>query len=547
MNKELPTIVITGASGFLGRHLIDVFKEEFNVLGIARRSRVEVGIPYHQNLQWVQCDVADFDTLLKMKEYVNQIGSIDLLIHLAAYYDFTYKDNPEYERTNVIGTKNILEFAKSISLKRFVFASSLAACNFPANGEKITEKSIPNADYHYARSKKAGEELVKEYSKYFPASVIRFAAIYSDWCEFAPLYKFLTTWLSKKIDSRFLAGKGESAIPYIHVNDVCSLIKKIYKENKNLSSFNVYNASFDGSTSHLNLFELATRYYYGEPVKPFFLPKFLAYPALLLKNILKHLHLTCEQPFERYWMIKYIDLKLDVDSSYTRKALGWHPTPRFHIERRLLFLLEKMKSHPDEWKLKNEAALHRVARRVNYVIYENMSASKEKLIDQISLEIFAEENIEKFARYKKMKSEDYQCYISTVYHLLMATVRSGDRGLMLKYIDDIAIRRFAEGFLPNELCETLGIYKKIICNHLTSIKELKNIHQEIYDYIGLTLQLAQDEIEDLYENLLQKMPVEKIAESPLLPDCTELKKMIRQLSAFYQIAPDNGNKYEDLR
>jgi hypothetical protein len=43
------------------------------------------------------------------------------------------------------------------------------------------------------------------------------------------------------------------------------------------------------------------------------------------------------------------------------------------------------------------------------------------------------------------------------------------------------------------------------------------------------------------------MPKDKISESALLPDCKELQKMIRQLSAFYQISPEEGKYYEDLR
>ncbi|MCW9096469.1 MAG: hypothetical protein OQJ93_03690, partial [Ignavibacteriaceae bacterium] len=119
------------------------------------------------------------------------------------------------------------------------------------------------------------------------------------------------------------------------------------------------------------------------------------------------------------------------------------------------------------------------------------------------------------------------------------------RSLMLQYIDDIAIRRFAEGFEPEELCNTLLIFKEIIIAELISIKDLSNIKQDVYDYIGLTIQLAQDEIEDLYENLLQKMPRDKIAESSMLPDCEELQRKIRQLSAFYQISPDEAKNYTE--
>ncbi|MBZ0198912.1 MAG: hypothetical protein K8H86_03525, partial [Ignavibacteriaceae bacterium] len=135
---------------------------------------------------------------------------------------------------------------------------------------------------------------------------------------------------------------------------------------------------------------------------------------------------------------------------------------------------------------------------------------------------------------------DFQCYMSTLYHLLMATVRSGDRSLMIKYIDDIAMKRFAEGFQPNELCKTLSVFKKIIIAEMNTNPELKKIEQVVYDYIGLTLQLAQDEVEDLYDKLLEKMPMDKFSESSLLPDCKELQQMIRQLSAFYQISPENG-------
>ncbi len=547
MINKLQSIVITGASGFIGRFLLDNIKDEFTVFAIARRSRKESNIPYHKNIHWIQCDIANVDTLNDVMNYINDNGGADFLIHLAAFYDFIYKDNPEYKRTNIDGTLNILKFAQGIKVKRFIFASSLAACNFPNEGEKITENTTPNADYAYARSKKIGEQLVKEYSNYFPCTVIRLAAVYSDWCEYAPLYKFLSTWLSNKIDSRILAGKGDSAVPYIHVHDIFSLIRIIMKKSSDLNQFNIYNASPDGSVSHKELFRIATLYFYGKSVKPFHIPKPFAYPGIIAKKLLKYLHIIYEEPFEKFWMIQYIDKKLEVDSSFTRRSLNWEPAPRYHIMRRLLFLLEKIKSHPDEWRLKNEAALHRVTRRNSLIIYEALTEKKDAILKLIIDRIKAPENQSKFARYYKLDENDFYCYISTLYHLLMATVRSGDRSLMIQYMDDIALRRFAEGFQPIELCDTLSLFKEIIISELKTDVEIRKIEQIVYDYVGLTLQLAQDELEDLYDKLLQKMSIDKITESPLLPDCKELQKMIRQLSAFYQISPEKGEYYEDLR
>ena len=167
-----------------------------------------------------------------------------------------------------------MEFSTKISVKRFIFASSIAACEFPSNGNVINEKSLPDAKYHYAVSKKIGEELVKQYSNKFPCTVIRFAAVYSDWCEYAPLYKFLSSWLSRKLESRVVGGSGKSAIPYIHIRDLCQIIKIIIESSDNLPQFDTYNASTDGSTSHKEIFKISTRYFFGIDIKPIYLPKF---------------------------------------------------------------------------------------------------------------------------------------------------------------------------------------------------------------------------------------------------------------------------------
>ena len=531
MNNKKPSIIITGASGFIGRYILENFMDDYKIFAIARRSRKLSNIPYHKNLHWLQCDIANLKTLKDAQNYIIENGGADYLIHLAAYYDFTYEDNDEYQRTNIDGTENILEITKDLKIMRLNNSKQF-------NNQVITEKTPLDADYNYARSKKKGEELVEKYSAHFPSSILRFAAVFSDWCEYAPLYKFLSTWLSHKYYSHIIAGKGESAIPYIHVHDIFLLIKKIISKTNELPMFDVYNVSPDGSTSHRELFEFATRYFLGESVKPIHLPKYLAYPALALRMLLMKFHLTSEEYFEKFWMIKYIDRQLDIDSSCTRETLGWEPTPRYHIMRRLIFLLEKMKSHPVEWNVKNEAALKRVTRRSNLQIYETWIEEKENLLNQINIRILLSDSEGNFGRYKLMEINEFQCYMSTLYHLLMAAVRSGDRSLMLKYIDDVAVRRFAEGFEPEEICNTLSVFKEVILKNFINKKNLSEIKQELYDHIGLTIQFAQDEVEDLYENLPKKMPRDTDSEAALLPDCKELQKMIKQLSAFYQIAPE---------
>jgi len=236
---KLRSIIITGTSGFIGRYLIEELKEEFNIYAMERRTRTEANIPFHQSIKWIQCDISNKDVMNEVAEYINENSKVDFIFHLAAFYDFSYDDNPEYYRSNILGTENILEIGKKLKINRFIFASSIAACEFPEEGRVVKKETPADADYAYARSKRIGEELLINYSKYFACSSVRFAAVFSDWCEYAPLYKFLTSRLSNKIESRIVVGSGKSAVPYIHIFDLLALFRKMLVKNDSLPKYHI--------------------------------------------------------------------------------------------------------------------------------------------------------------------------------------------------------------------------------------------------------------------------------------------------------------------
>jgi len=498
MNTNLPSIIITGASGFIGRYFLDFIKEQYTVFAIARRSAKEANIQEHPNIQWIQWDIAHSAQVGEVFKFIQMNGGADYLLHLAAFYDFSYSDDLAYERTNIGGTKNVIELARQLKIKRFIFASSLAACNFPGPGRTINEKTSPDADFAYAKTKKTGEALLRANSSDIPAIVIRFAAVFSDFCEYPPLYKFLGTWLAKGYDSRILGGRGESAVPYIHIHDLARLILTVIQKSHLLPQFDTYAASPDGSTSHKELFEIATRNYFGIRVKPIFIPTLIAYPGVAARIIMGKLKLTPE-PFERFWMLKYVDLKLDTDASYTRNVLGWEPLARLHIMRRLMFLLARMKSNPQEWQVKNEAALRHISVRTNLLIYEILSRDKEKLVNFIAARVSSESNTIDLSHYQHMDLLDLNLILLTLFNVLASTILNGDRSLIINYMEDLARPRFAEGFTADEISSMLDIFAEIIRNHLLHSTDYHFSKQDLYDHISIPIQLAQDEIADKYE------------------------------------------------
>ena len=217
---SLPSIIVTGASGLVGRHFLDAAKDDYLIFALCRRSQREAGVPEHPNIKWLRVDIADWSALKAVMQRVKRFGGADFILHLAAYYDFGYGDSPEYIRTNVNGTRHVLEQAKWLCIRRIIFASSLAACEFPPPGGLVTEQTPADADFAYAKTKRIGEEMMREYSRWFSCSTVRFAAIFTDWCEYPPLYVFLRTWLSRGWNARILGGRGESAVTYIHISDI---------------------------------------------------------------------------------------------------------------------------------------------------------------------------------------------------------------------------------------------------------------------------------------------------------------------------------------
>ena len=87
------------------------------------------------------------------------------------------------------------------------------------------------------------------------------------------------------------------------------------------------------------------------------------------------------------------------------------------------------------------------------------------------------------------------------------------------------------------ICYFIVAFNDITTSALLGKKELKNMKQLMYDFFSMSLQMAKDEIEDIYENLEQKLSGEKIKNLTSHKHEKEKQKMISQLSSFYQDFP----------
>ncbi len=532
MDPALPGLVLTGASGFVGRNVIKAASGRFRLYCIARRSMEEAGVQPEANLRWLQVDLGDRDGVLALAGRLR--GAVDYVISLAGYYDFTNAEHFEYVRTNVHGTRNLLDLAREVGAKRFVFASSQAACRF---GVTVTEDTPPDADIPYARSKRAGEELVREYSQWLPAVIVRIAAVFSDWCEYPPLYTLLNNWMSGRLlESRILAGRGQSAIPYIHVQDLAQFFLRVLDRHQSLARLCTLNAGPDGAVSHLDLYRLATRFYYNQARRPLCTPVWLLYPMVLVRLVQNHL--LGREPFERLWMLKYVDQQLVADSRRTRELLDWKPTPRKTITRRLVFLIENMQRNPELWRSWNEAMLHRTANRPQLVLHERLCAAMDSERDEVvqpvvrALLAAAEGAIPgNGPAPRSLDSQVLTSYVRLLCQLIVTTLRTRNRPMMQQYAHTIAFLPLNAGLSNGLASYTLFLLGDQLIARFRSRPEFQRLAPGADDYVAMTIHMAMDQIEDRLELARLQSPAlrEELRRMAPPKNNTRLEKVVGQL------------------
>jgi nucleoside-diphosphate-sugar epimerase len=499
VSPSAPALVITGSSGFVGRHLIDALKEDHRIYGLARRSQARSGAPVHPNVVWYQVDIADRRTLDQVFRDIQARGGADTVIHLAAHYDFTGEEHPEYERTNVTGTRNVLDACRAMGIRQFLFSSSTAACAFPRPGEALTENSPPDGEHIYARTKRIGEGMLAEYAGDFHSVIVRYAALFSDWCEYPPLFMFINTWVSSAWNARMLGGKGNSAIPYLHVRELPGFFLNVLDRIAELPQGQVLIASPDGAVSHRELYAAVTHDFFGTRREPVLMPRALCGPGMQVLDVVGRLQ--GERPFERPWMARYIDQRLTIDSRRTRRLIGWEPRPRLEILRRMPFLIENLKTDPIEWNRRNRAAMKWVRVRSNLLIHQLLEKHEQDISDEYTRRLTAPEVRERFASYQTIAADQLEWNHRLILRHLMNAVRTRERAVFVAYCRDLAERRFQEGFAGEEVVAALETLNQVCFEALQDDPESEGLRERIFEHVTMTLRVGIDQVQEVFEDL----------------------------------------------
>jgi len=149
-------VFLTGATGFVGSHVARALAAEGADLRLLIRPSSDL-----RNIQELQAErvVGDLRDAASLKK---AMGGCDVVFHVAADYRLWVRDPDEMYRSNVEGTRAILEAARENKVRRVVYTSSVATMGFQSNGHLADEDSpvsLANMIGTYKRSKYMAEAV----------------------------------------------------------------------------------------------------------------------------------------------------------------------------------------------------------------------------------------------------------------------------------------------------------------------------------------------------------------------------------------------------
>lgn len=149
------TVLVTGATGFLGSHVARLLVERGEQVRVLVRARREGGHLDGLAVERAAGDLRDASSLAKA------VDGVKTVYHVAADYRLWARNPREIYESNVTGTRNLLQAARNAGVRRFVYTSTVATVAVPHGDPLPNEHTVTALGQmigHYKRSKWLAEQ-----------------------------------------------------------------------------------------------------------------------------------------------------------------------------------------------------------------------------------------------------------------------------------------------------------------------------------------------------------------------------------------------------
>ena len=240
-------IIVTGGSGFIGSNLVDfLIKKKLFVINLDKltysSNKYKSKLRNNKNYKLIKIDIIDKRKIIKIiKKYKPKA-----IFNLAAetHVDRSIDDPGNFIHTNINGTFSILESLRYLKKKKIspklIHISTDEVYGDIKKGLRSDENYRYEPSSPYSASKASADHLVKSYIRTY-----KLKAVISNCCNNYGPYQFPEKLIPKMISNIFnnkelpIYAKGKNSREWIHVEDHCAALFKLYLKGKNGENYNV--------------------------------------------------------------------------------------------------------------------------------------------------------------------------------------------------------------------------------------------------------------------------------------------------------------------
>ncbi|MFA6450038.1 MAG: NAD-dependent epimerase/dehydratase family protein [bacterium] len=221
--------LVTGAAGFMGRHLIEYLARRGVRVRATARPRKDTSYFENLGVEFIGADLTKPETLPPLFE-----GDVDRIFHLGAICNFSTPYSALYP-TNVLGVDRITTLAMEAGVKRYVHCGSTSVYG-PYTGKPFTEDTPRNPGDNYGRSKRDGENVLwKKIEAGLPGIVTRPCTVYGPGCNDGAGKAF-----SRPTSISAIPGDGKQLLSNVRAEDVAAAVDHLsYLDEAVGKAFNI--------------------------------------------------------------------------------------------------------------------------------------------------------------------------------------------------------------------------------------------------------------------------------------------------------------------
>jgi CDP-paratose synthetase len=240
-------ILVTGASGFIGRHLVNgLIAENSHALAITTRDRTTATLIFSDNVSYIEIDNVDFK-----KNIVS--FSPDIVIHLASYS--TNKDDistiKQLIDANILFLSVLLDAVKDTKASLFLNTGSFA--------EYFYNDGALSPVYYYAATKTASRSILKYYSNLTGikhCTIVPYT-VYGGINKSKKIIDFIFDSLEASVP--IAMSKGEQISDFVHIDDLVSFYLHILNNTSLLKDADDYHVGSGKGSSLRDVADLVEK------------------------------------------------------------------------------------------------------------------------------------------------------------------------------------------------------------------------------------------------------------------------------------------------